>query len=34
VVNPVPLDRGPAEFAPAFHQGFFVVPRLGGMADE
>lgn len=34
VVNPVLLDRGPAEFAPAFHQGFFVVPRLGGMADE
>ncbi|MGH7524935.1 MAG: Asp-tRNA(Asn)/Glu-tRNA(Gln) amidotransferase subunit GatC [Gemmatimonadales bacterium] len=33
-VDPVPLDRGPAEFAPAFHHGFFVVPRLGGLADE
>jgi aspartyl-tRNA(Asn)/glutamyl-tRNA(Gln) amidotransferase subunit C len=34
IVNPIPLARGPAEFAPAFQQGFFVVPRLGGMAEE
>lgn len=34
VVDPVPLTRTPAEIAPAFEQGFFVVPRLGGMASE
>lgn len=34
VIDPIPLERGPAEFAPAFHHGFFVVPRLGGMAEE
>jgi hypothetical protein len=28
-VNPVPLAFGPAEFAPAFKEGFFVVPKLG-----
>lgn len=28
-VNPPPLARGPAEFAPAFRDGFFLVPRLG-----
>jgi aspartyl-tRNA(Asn)/glutamyl-tRNA(Gln) amidotransferase subunit C len=33
-VNPIPLARGPASFAPAFQHGFFVVPRLGGMAEE
>ena len=28
-VNPVPLAIPPAEFAPAFKEGFFVVPKLG-----
>lgn len=32
-VNPVPLSRTPAEIAPAFVDGFFVVPRLGAMED-
>jgi Asp-tRNA(Asn)/Glu-tRNA(Gln) amidotransferase C subunit len=27
-VSPWPLAFGPAEFAPAFKEGFFVVPRL------
>ncbi len=34
VVNPIPMVRGPAEIAPAFEDGFFVVPKLGGMAEE
>lgn len=33
-VNPIPMTRTPAQIAPAFQQGFFVVPRLDGMADE
>ena len=33
VVNPVPLARSPAEIAPAFVNGFFVVPRLGAMEE-
>ena len=28
-VNPAPLADSPAEFAPAFKEGFFVVPKLG-----
>ena len=28
-VNPTPLAIPPADFAPAFKEGFFVVPRLG-----
>ena len=28
-VNPAPLAIPPADFAPAFKEGFFVVPRLG-----
>jgi aspartyl-tRNA(Asn)/glutamyl-tRNA(Gln) amidotransferase subunit C len=28
-VNPAPLASGPAEFAPVFKEGFFVVPKLG-----
>jgi aspartyl-tRNA(Asn)/glutamyl-tRNA(Gln) amidotransferase subunit C len=28
-VNPTPLAVGPDEFAPAFKEGFFVVPKLG-----
>ena len=27
-VNPAPLAFGPEEFAPAFKEGFFVVPKL------
>lgn len=33
VVNPVPLSRLPSEIAPAFVDGFFVVPRLGAMEE-
>lgn len=33
-VAPEPLVRGPAELAPEFLDGFFVVPRLGAMEDE
>lgn len=29
VVDPAPLAEGPSKFAPAFKDGFFVVPRLG-----
>ena len=28
-VNPAPLESGPADFAPAFKEGFFIVPKLG-----
>ena len=28
-VNPAPLAFGPDELAPAFKEGFFVVPKLG-----
>ena len=28
-VNPSPLALGPEQIAPAFKEGFFVVPRLG-----
>jgi len=34
VIDPLPLTRTPAEIAPVFQQGFFVVPKLGGMAEE
>lgn len=33
VVAPIPMVRGPGAIAPVFEQGFFVVPRLGGMAE-
>ena len=32
-VKPAPLAFGPAEFAPAFKDGFFLVPKLGAF-DE
>ena len=32
-VNPVPLARPPAAFAPEFADGFFLVPRHGAMED-
>lgn len=34
VVAPIPMIRSAADIAPEFAQGFFVVPRLGGMVDE
>jgi aspartyl/glutamyl-tRNA(Asn/Gln) amidotransferase C subunit len=34
VVNPTPLRRTIAELAPEFRNGFFSVPRLGGMGEE
>jgi aspartyl-tRNA(Asn)/glutamyl-tRNA(Gln) amidotransferase subunit C len=33
VVAPIPMARGPEAAAPEWRDGFFVVPRLGGMAD-
>ncbi|HEY3934635.1 MAG TPA: Asp-tRNA(Asn)/Glu-tRNA(Gln) amidotransferase subunit GatC [Gemmatimonadales bacterium] len=33
-VDPIPMTRAPAAMAPAFEQGFFIVPRLDGMAGE
>lgn len=32
-VNPAPLAIAPAELAPAFKEGFFVVPRLGQFGE-
>jgi aspartyl-tRNA(Asn)/glutamyl-tRNA(Gln) amidotransferase subunit C len=32
-VNPIPLALPPAEFAPAFKEGFFVVPKLGQFGE-
>lgn len=34
VVAPIRMTRTAADLAPAFEQGFFVVPKLGGMAEE
>jgi len=34
VVGSVPLARPPAEFAPDWRDGFFVVPRLSAMDAE
>ena len=33
LVNPAPLARPPATFAPEFSDGFFLVPKLGVMED-
>jgi aspartyl-tRNA(Asn)/glutamyl-tRNA(Gln) amidotransferase subunit C len=33
VVAPIPLARSPAEMAPEFIDGFFVVPRLEAMGE-
>jgi aspartyl-tRNA(Asn)/glutamyl-tRNA(Gln) amidotransferase subunit C len=33
-INPIPMTRTAAQIAPAFQQGFFLVPKLGGMAEE
>jgi len=32
-INPWPLAVGPEKFAPAFKDGFFVVPKLGQFDD-
>ena len=34
IPNPVPLARPPAEFAPEFRDGFFLVPRHGAMEES
>lgn len=34
VVDPIPMTHGPEAIAPVFIDGFFVVPKLGGMAEE
>ena len=34
VVDPVPLVHQPDSFAPDFKHGFFLVPKLGGLAEE
>ncbi len=34
IVDPIPMVRGPGAMAPEFVDGLFVVPRLGGMAEE
>jgi aspartyl-tRNA(Asn)/glutamyl-tRNA(Gln) amidotransferase subunit C len=33
-VKPTPLAFGPATFAPAFRDGFFLVPKLGQFEEE
>ena len=33
-VRPAPLARPPAELAPEWRDGYFVVPRLAGMEGE
>ena len=34
VVAPIPMTLTPAEMAPAFEHDFYVVPKLGGLAEE
>jgi aspartyl-tRNA(Asn)/glutamyl-tRNA(Gln) amidotransferase subunit C len=34
VEGPMPLTRQPAELAPEFKDGFFLVPRHGAMEDQ
>ncbi len=34
LVDPAPLARPPAAFAPEFQDGFFTVPRLAAMEGE
>jgi aspartyl-tRNA(Asn)/glutamyl-tRNA(Gln) amidotransferase subunit C len=34
VEGPMPLARSPAELAPEFADGFFLVPRHGAMEDQ
>jgi len=32
-VDPIPMTRSPAEMAPVFREGFYLVPKVGGLAD-
>lgn len=32
-VDPIPMTRSAGEMAPEFREGFFVVPKLGGLAE-
>ncbi|MES2306391.1 MAG: Asp-tRNA(Asn)/Glu-tRNA(Gln) amidotransferase subunit GatC [Gemmatimonadota bacterium] len=32
-VDPIPMSRTAAQLAPEFREGFFVVPKLGGLAE-
>lgn len=32
-VDPIPMTRTPGEMAPEFREGFYVVPKLGGLAE-
>jgi Asp-tRNA(Asn)/Glu-tRNA(Gln) amidotransferase C subunit len=34
VEGPMPLARTPADMAPEFREGFFLVPRHGAMEDQ
>jgi Asp-tRNA(Asn)/Glu-tRNA(Gln) amidotransferase C subunit len=34
LVDPTPLAHPVSDFAPAMAQGFFVVPKLDGLAEE
>lgn len=34
MVDPIPLAHPPAAFAPTMVDGFFVVPKLDGLAEE
>lgn len=34
IVDPIPMTHGAPDLGPEFAQGFFVVPRVGGMVDE
>ncbi|MES2123781.1 MAG: Asp-tRNA(Asn)/Glu-tRNA(Gln) amidotransferase subunit GatC [Gemmatimonadota bacterium] len=33
-VDPIPMTRSAGELAPVFREGFYVVPKLGGLAEE
>jgi aspartyl/glutamyl-tRNA(Asn/Gln) amidotransferase C subunit len=34
IVAPIPMTRTPADLAPEFVDGFYVVPALDGLSDE
>jgi aspartyl-tRNA(Asn)/glutamyl-tRNA(Gln) amidotransferase subunit C len=34
IIAPIAMSRTPAQMAPVFQQGFYVVPRLDGMSGE
>lgn len=33
-IDPIPMELAPGDLAPDFRDGFFVVPRTEGLADE